>query len=291
MDYNAHNREVEAVWKSMEENKPIRMPMITGVSDRFFMYHPETNPKHISFEEYSTNPRVMFELQAGFDRYRRLYIPGDHRMGYPQPEEKGWSVNVDFQNYYEAVWLGGKLTFIDGQVPYAEPILNEDNKEMLFEKGIPDPFSGLMGKGKEYYELFQEYKKDFILDGYPVENIGLPFLGTDGPFTIACELMGPAQMCVQLYEDPDFAHQLLNYITDANIERQKAWRRYLGFPENSAVRILRMTVVCCYQWIVIRNLFFLITENMWRHCLRLTNRVWYICAEMPQDIMKRFTKS
>ena len=54
---------------------------------------------------------------------------------------------------------------------------------------------------------------------------------TDGPFTLACNLRGVDDFCVDMYEDPDYAHQLLAYITAATIERLKVWRRYLRQDE------------------------------------------------------------
>lgn len=231
MNYQDHNREVREVWKTFAEGNPIRVPVIAGVSDRFFVLNPYTNPSNISFEQYTKDPDLMFEMQAKFDHYRRFHVVGDHFMGYPEEEECGWLVNVDFQNYYEAAWFGANVCFPDNQVPYAKPILNEDNLGLLFEKGIPDPFSGLMGTIKNYYEHFQERMETFILDGYPVAHIGGSLAITDGPFTVACELVDPTELCILLYEDPDYVHQLMEYLTEATIQRIKAWRRYLGRPE------------------------------------------------------------
>lgn len=233
INFAEHNNEVREIWRTFWAGNPIKIPVIAGTSDRFFVQNPNTNPRGISFREYTENPDVMFEMQANFDRYKRFHVLGDHMMGYPE-EEEGWEVHIDFQNYYEAAWFGCKVEFPEHEVPYAVPLLNENNREMLFEKGLPDPFSGLMARGKEYYERFMERKKTFLLDGYPVSRIQMNWLyGTDGPFTIACELLGPAEMCALIYEEPDYVHQLMDYITEAIIARIKAWRRYLGQPEFS----------------------------------------------------------
>lgn len=233
MDFKRHNQEVKEIWRTFDEGNPIKMPMVAGTSDRFFVLNPNTNPGNVTFREYTDNPDLMFEMQAGFDRYRRFSVLGDHRMGYPEEDEEGWTVNIDFQNYYEASWFGCEVKFPGREVPYAVPCLTDDNREMLFEKGIPDPFSGIMGKGREYYERYQERKRTFTLDGYPVSHIQMFFTGTDGPFTVGCELLGPANLCVLLYEDPEYVHRLMDFITEATIARMKAWRKYLGFPEIS----------------------------------------------------------
>ena len=232
MDYKKHNEEVRRVWKTFEAGEPVRIPMIAGISARYFVLNPRTNPKKISFQEYTENPDLMFEMQAEFDREKRFHIMGDHIMGYPE-EEGGWLVCIDFQNYFEAAWFGCEVKFPKNEVPFAVPLLDEDNREMLFEKGIPDPFEGINAVGREYYERFLERKKNYVLEGYPVKYIGTPFECTDGPFTLACELLGAGEACTLLYEEPEYMQKLLDYITESVIQRIKAWRKYLGHPEIS----------------------------------------------------------
>lgn len=191
------------------------------------MLNPITNPKNVSFEEYSKDPDLMFDMQAGFARHNRFEIPGDHEMGVP---EDGWSVEVDFENYYEAGWLGAPVEFPKDNVPFAMPFLKDDNKRMLFDKGVPDPFSGLMGECLRFYERFQERAKDFQMDGVGVAHISASGLYADGPFTVACGIRGAENFCVDLYEDPDYAQELLAFLTEATIVRLTAWRKLCGHP-------------------------------------------------------------
>jgi hypothetical protein len=153
MDFRSHNREV---W---ENGRPVRIPMITGISDRYFVLCRETNPRKISFFDYSRDKALMFEMQCGFARWNRFNILGDHEMGVP---DAGYTINVDFQNYYEAAWLGCEVRFPEGEAPYVVPLLNENNKNLLFDKEIPDPFSGFMASAKEYNDL---------TSGTPLEKI------------------------------------------------------------------------------------------------------------------------
>lgn len=230
MDFQKHNREVREVWEAYHKGTPIRIPMITGISDRFFVLNHTTNPKNVSFYDYSNDPELMFEMQCGFSEYAKFHIVGDHQMGIP---EEGWTVNVDFQNYYEAAWYGCEVRYPKGEVPYAVPCLNDDNKDMLFCRGIPDPFGGFMEKAKQYYDAFQKMSKNRLILGQKITNIGAWFTGTDGVFTLACELRGPDKLCIDMYEDPDWYHQLMDYLTESSIQRIKAWRSYLGLPEKA----------------------------------------------------------
>lgn len=230
MDFKNHNREAARVWDAYHQGKPFRVPMITGISDRYFVLNSSANPCNISFYEYSNNPALMFDMQCAFAEYARFNIIGDHEMG---PPEDGWVVNVDFQNYYEAAWYGSKVIFPDGEVPYAVPLLNEDNKHMLFEKGLPDSFGGFMAKAKKYYDYFQDQIKMRTILGRKVTTVEAPFTGSDGMFTVACELRGAENICVDMYEDTDYYHQLMDYLTESTAHRIKAWRKYLGLPQIS----------------------------------------------------------
>ena len=229
MDYQAHNEQVKQVWDTFNAGAPIRMPVILGINARYYMPLPEVNPQSIDFQHYTNDPAVMLDIQMRCDRYKRMHIPADHEMGLP---EAGWAVHVDFQNYYEAAWFGCGVLFIDGNVPDTRPLLTADSRHRLFDAGLPDPESGIMSQALAYYETMTALAKTVTLDGLP-PVVGLPgcTTGTDGPFTMACELRGATEMCLELYEDPTYACQLLDYITDATIQRIRHWRAAFGLPE------------------------------------------------------------
>ncbi len=221
VDYKRHNEEVKQVWDAFHRGDPIRVPMTLGVNPRVLLCNPKYNPRGISFEDYWNDPDIMLEVQCEFAYYRDHFLFYDHNMGLPNE----WWIGVDPQNFGEAAWLGAPLKFIPGDTPDTTVPLNDDNREMLFEKGIPDPFSGVMGRIRDYYEYFNNGKHTFM--GRPVKA-GRGMLGTDGPMTIACSLRGATEFCIELYEDPDYAMQLLEFITEATIMRIRAWRDYYG---------------------------------------------------------------
>jgi len=159
-----------------------------------------------------------------------MNIPADYEMGLP---DDGWTVGIDFQNYSDAVWLGCPLRYFDNGIPASVPFINTDNKNILFDRGIPGAFSGLMKTGRDYYEYFLEKSQTYTFKGIKVTKIDPRFLFHDGPFTVACELRGVTEFCYDLYDDPDYAHQLLNFITEATIYRIKEWRKYLKLPEKN----------------------------------------------------------
>ena len=92
--------------------------MILGVNPRYLLLDPRYNPKGITFEQYFTDPEIMFHVQLEFQDFVRHHMWADHEMGVP---EEGWSITVDFQNVYESAWLGAPVVFRDGNCPACAP--------------------------------------------------------------------------------------------------------------------------------------------------------------------------
>ncbi|MDI6827854.1 MAG: uroporphyrinogen decarboxylase family protein, partial [Armatimonadota bacterium] len=227
IDFEAHNREVKEVWDAYYIGKPIRVPMILGLNVRYYLFTSWLNPRQITFQEYSEDPELMLETQLEFQYYVRHNLLQDAEMGMPK---QAWhAVYVDLQNTYEASWFGCPIRYYDGQVPDTEPILSDSRKRMLFDKGMPDPFkSGSMEKNLRFYEKLKDKIRNFTFMGLPVSDVIPSGLGTDGPFTAAVNLRGATKLCMDIYDDPEYVHELLKYITEATITRIKAWRKMLG---------------------------------------------------------------
>ncbi|MEI6286049.1 MAG: uroporphyrinogen decarboxylase family protein [Bacillota bacterium] len=233
-DVKAHNQEIKEVWDSYNANDPLRMPVLLGFNTRYYMLDTQYNTAGITFQEYMEQPEKMLYSQMAFKHLfcTELSKYYDAEVGVP---EQGIEIGVDFQNFFEAGWFGCPIRYVKNNVPSSHQILNDDNKSMLFEQGIPDPFSGLMARGRDFYEYFLEQKAaGYSFQGHPIGNVGVSFMYTDGPFTTACNLRGAAEFCTDIYDDPEYALQLLDYITEATIARLKAWRKYFSLPEKYA---------------------------------------------------------
>jgi len=226
IDFDRHNAEVKEVWDAFNAGRPIRVPIVVGTNPRIVIFNEETNPGRVTFRDYIADPDLMMRYQLIHQDWVRHNIPQDAEMGLPS---EGWNLHVDFQNFYEAAWLGCEVVYYDDQVPDTRPLLTDDRKNLLFDRGIPDPFGGWMAKNREYYEYFKsKVEEGYEYKGRPVISATPCALGTDGPFTVACSLRGAPEMCMDLLLDPDYAHRLLDFITEAAIVRIKAWKSYLG---------------------------------------------------------------
>jgi hypothetical protein len=232
IDFERHNEEVQSVWSAYRAGKPVRVPVMFGINARFTMWMPEANPRGITFERYFSEPQTMLERQIEHLHWVRHHVPQDAEMGLPK---NGWEVSVDFQNAYEAAWLGCDLRFYLDQVPDTVPMLRDDNKRMPFEKGLPDPFKdGLMERNWEFSEYFKRKQADgWTMFDRPVASVTPCALGTDGPMTVCCNIRGATEFLVDLKEDTAFALELLDFVTTAIIARLKAYRNYLGLSEKA----------------------------------------------------------
>ncbi|MEN6356696.1 MAG: uroporphyrinogen decarboxylase family protein [Armatimonadota bacterium] len=227
MDYDKHNEEVARVWQAFNAKKPVRVPVILGINSRIYLLNPDLNKEGITFQQYSEDPDLMARVQMLSQDYIRHNMIQDAEMGMPKD---GWNIYVDLQNVYEAAWFGAKVEYRPGQVPDTSPILGGSNKRMLFDRGFPDPFtSGIMAKNWDFYERMKANRSKYIFKGLPVINVGFGAGAyTDGPMTVAASLRGATELCMDIYEDPDYFHELLAFITQATIKRIKAFRKALG---------------------------------------------------------------
>lgn len=228
MDFEAHNEEVRGVWEAYRAGKPVRVPMVLGINVRFTMFDHPANSGGIDFESYFNDPETMLRRQLEHLEYIRFHVPADHEMGWP----KEWVIEVDFQNVYEAAWFGCPIEFHEGQVPDTVPILTDDRKRMLFDQGLPDPFGQpFLRRNWDFYAHFREAEKEGRTHrGIPIRAGWPTGLGTDGPMTVCCNLRGTTEFCVDLMEDPEYAEELLDFVTEAIARRIEAYRRELGLP-------------------------------------------------------------
>jgi uroporphyrinogen-III decarboxylase len=203
--------------------------MVLGVNPRYLLLNPALNPERITFEQYMGDPAVMFRAQLDFQHWMRHHLVQDAALGLPE----AWSVYVDLQNSYEALWWGGSLRFFSGEVPDVAPFLTDDTKWRLIESGAPDPFSGWMGTVWDYRDRLAELADGYEFHGRPVNVGGVPGAGTDGPLTVACSIRGATEVCLDMYADPDYYHALMDLLVDGTTARIKAFRKRLGQPEES----------------------------------------------------------
>ena len=230
---NKHNLEAQSVWDAYNEGKPIRPPVGLGTATQFFIFNDLLNPdENVDFETYTKNAKTMldFSLRSALWRIENIAPYCDDLISLPDE----WVVRVDLQNFDEAAFFGAPVEFLPHQVPDTRPILTGNQKYDLFNKPLPDfTNGGWYGKAHQIYETMQEYliKNPTFYDRPVVLE---PFgYWTSGILTVAVALRGQ-ELFTDFYEDPQYVHMLLEFITDATIKRMHAQYDYFGikFPDS-----------------------------------------------------------
>lgn len=226
-DFAKHNAEVKALWEAYHAGKPTRVPLIFGINVRILLLDPSLNPEGITFEQYSNDPAIMLDAQIRFQEYVRTHIPQDGQMGLPEK----WDVNVDFQNYFEAGFLGAEIYYPEGNVPVSRPIIDGGKKRLLLDRGIPEPEnSPLYRKNVRFYEyLARQREKGYEYKGRPIGNIKPAGSWTDGPLTLLMSIRGDEGL-LDMYLDNEYFEEMMAFSTDFEIKYARATRKLAGLP-------------------------------------------------------------
>jgi hypothetical protein len=225
-----HNAEAEAVWEAFRSGHPIRPPVFLGASTQYFFFHETLNPGgRLSIETYSTDARTMLDHQLKWLAWRCQHIAPycDDPIGLPDE----FLVKVDLGTFDDAAYFGAPVVFVEGQVPDTKPILTGDRKNALFDVGLPHPLKGgWIEKAHQIYSEMMEIiaKQPTYLD----RPIRVDAFGhyTAGIFTTAVSLRG-VDIFTDIYDDPDYFHQLMTYITQGTIQRIQAHREFFELPQ------------------------------------------------------------
>lgn len=231
-DFTQHNEEAKAVWDAYHVGRPTRVPVILGTSARYYLFDDAVNPDgKITFQDYSEDPLVMMDVQlrAAEERANTVALYCDDQAGSPEY----YTVVVDMLRYFDAAFFGAKIEYREGQMPDIAPLLAGDHKNLLFDRGLPDPLTGGIFAQAHHLNdaMARRIQAGFTYNGKPVKLA--PFgIGHDGPLTVATSLRGQ-ELFLDFYNDPDYVHRLLDFIVEGTVARIKAHLRFFGLPEIS----------------------------------------------------------
>ncbi len=222
-----HNEESRAILEAFRAGQPIRPPVQLGTATQFFIFNDDLNPgEAVTFESYSTEAATMlgFQLRSQAWRVEKIAPYCDDPIGLPDE----FLAKVDLQNYDEAAYFGAPVVFLPNQVPDTKPIFDGEHKNAFKDLGLPDPLKG--GWYAKAHQIFDEMSERIhrnpTYHGSPIRMA--PFgIWTSGPFTLAIALRG-GDFLTDLYEDPQYARDLLDYITEGTIQRIRAHMQFFG---------------------------------------------------------------
>jgi uroporphyrinogen-III decarboxylase len=216
--------------------------MVLATNPRIWVQDPELNREGVTWKDFCSDPEVMFQTALKYKEHLAFNLPFDQEMGVPA---EAWTLEIVFGNVVEEAWFGAEILYPEGQVSATVPNFIGEHKQVVFERGIPDPFGGIMAEQQRFYEYFLARAADFEFHGRPV-RVSLPSpLGTDGPLTVANGLRGP-ELFEDMLRDQAYFHELMSFVTTAIIQRIRAWRAHLklepgpkgGYLADDAIQFL-----------------------------------------------------
>ncbi len=214
------NADKEQLWQAYRQRRPLRVPVHLATTDRVYILDPSYNRDGLGYPEVFERAEGMLRAQL---RWQETVRSHHHQYcDLPAGLPDAWSVGIQFQNVYEAWFFGCPVRIEPGQVPDTRPILTDDNKRAVFDIDISRPFArDPFKRGFEFTARMSELARNMEHLGRPVEV--QPYLpgGTDGPLTVAANLRGSAFL-TDLYADPDYADEVLAFVTEAAILRAQA---------------------------------------------------------------------
>lgn len=234
MRMRSHNDETAALNAAFEKRTPWRVPVnLAGFDERFFVMNPSINTHKVTWKELNQNADAVIAYQIDKQKWWRSQKRPFADIRYPigdLPDEEWDSFTFSFESAHEMACYGAKVDYIGNDNPDCHYILTGDENKWKFKEiqWDADPEGdGVFGQAFRFYEVLKKRCAEVKVDGKPIAQPHLPWRlgGGDGPFTVACGLRG-SEIMLDLYEDPEYFCELMEFITDGMIARWQAARDY-----------------------------------------------------------------
>ena len=211
MDLSRHAEDVEALWSAYGRGQNARVPITFACDEQVWLKVAGGR-----FREFYTDPDVHLRVQLEGQRWFREHIIGDMPPGPPETWQVGLQLWME-----ENAFFGAEIVYQDDDYAWGLP-LSLGREDWPAYLGDLDPMERVRG-GQAFgmYQALAERADGMTFDDRPVQIV--PPSGTHGIFTKAAEIRGIEQLCLDLYEAPDFAETFLRLVTDKTIARLQAW--------------------------------------------------------------------
>jgi hypothetical protein len=209
-----HAAQVTALWHAYGRGENTRVPISMACDEQVWM-----KVVGCSFGQFYRQPETHFWAQV---RGRKWFIEHVITDMSPLPPEK-WAVGVQLW-MEENEFFGCEVVYQEDNYAWGMP-LELSKTDLLSYLADLDPIERV--RSSSAYRMYQELNS--LATGIKFEDrevqVVAPGQGTHGIFTKAAEVRGLEQLCLDMVEDPDFAHTYLKLFTEKEIARIKAWRK------------------------------------------------------------------
>jgi len=202
------------LWQAYGRRENTRVPITFACDDQLW-----TMAAGCTFGEFYRNPRKHLWAQLLGRKWFTEHVIAD-MSPYP-PEE--WPVAVQLW-MEENEFFGCDVVYQEDNYAWGMP-LTLNKADLLRYLAELDPEERV--RTNSAYRMYQELRalaENLEFEGRKVKVVP-PGQGTHGIFTKAAEVRGLEQLCLDLVEDPEFAHTYLALFTEKQIARLRAWRK------------------------------------------------------------------
>ncbi len=199
-----------------------------GGNSRVVVLDPALNPEGYTYEQMLNDPTVPPIMQSRFDEYWNTTVARTCDMIERLPDE--WGLSVEYHNTYDPAYFGGKVHYLDGQVPTCHPFLTLDDVDEFMRQDYSKPLENPYIKDRlRFRDELIKASADFKYLGRKGKVLHFT-LGFDGPLTVAYMLFGE-DIFMLLAAEPEKAKKLMMFITQAAIVRNEALNELAGRPK------------------------------------------------------------
>lgn len=249
-------------WGRYGARRPVRVPVVLGTNPRVVLNDPAWNPEGWTFEQAHHDPQTHARVLLRHALYKRQYLA--RFCDDPAELPEVWHISQMVYNVYEAAQFGARIVFPAGQVPVTEP-LGPGAYEQVDACRIDQPIShGWLAERLAFDAQLARVCEGMSFEGRPVRVTPWNPQGSDGPFTVACSLVGDPFL-LDAAGDPEKATRIMTRITDAAIQRMRAFRKRLGVERVADVGMADDSIT-------------LIGTEMYRTLVMPLHRRWYEAA-------------
>jgi len=212
------DQDKQAIWQAYDGGKPTRVPMMLWTNTRVVIQNPDWNPEGYTFEQVAHDPKLHVEMDLRWQMYCHTVLNKYNDSPTSLPDK--WVVSLTIYNVYEAAYFGCPITYEKDQLPSAQMVLADDEKESVFDVDIEHPLENPFVKQcQAFWDDMAKVVSGMTYEGRPVELAPWGMGMTDGPVTMGCNLRGD-QFLLDLAMNPDYTERFMAYITQAAIIRR-----------------------------------------------------------------------
>jgi len=169
----------------------------------------------VPFSDYYNDPEVMLRSQILSQKWLMEHIQTD-QYEITGPWVGAW---IDFQNTSEQSALGCEVVFPPDDIPWVKGGWVQTDQHLCTLEKMDIIHNGLHGKAIAYRQAMMAVADKYPVrfqDGpifYPGVNPVFTYV-SNGPFTIAADLMGHTEIFLAVKQRPEFVKGLLSIVTD-----------------------------------------------------------------------------